>query len=56
MGKGIVAAELETLPTTLESLTPKERLDLVIKLMSFCLPKINTIGGSYDSGWNLDGE
>jgi hypothetical protein len=52
--KGIIADELEALPTTLQELPPKERIELVIKLMSFCLPKISTIGGTYDSMWNLD--
>lgn len=54
--KGIIAGELETLPATLQELPAKERLDLVIKLMPFCLPKVDSIGSNYDSGWGLDDE
>jgi hypothetical protein len=49
--KSIVAAELDALPTTLSGLSPKERLELVIKLLPFCMPKVANIGGSYDSDW-----
>lgn len=52
--KGIVAGELDALPETLKELTPKERLDLVIKLLPFCMPKIQSIGGSYDSASLID--
>ena len=51
--KGIIANELEALPETLAELPPKERLELVIKLLPFCMPKVNTISGSYDSNWNI---
>ncbi len=55
--KGIIAGELEQLPQTLGELPPKERIDLVIKLLPFCMPKVNTINGTYDTGWrNLDDE
>jgi hypothetical protein len=49
--KGIIASELEALPTTFEQLQPKGRLELLIKLLPFCMPKVNSIGGSYDSQW-----
>ncbi len=49
--KGILAAELESLPATLAELPPKERLELTIKLLSFCLPKVNAISGNYDTDW-----
>ncbi len=51
--KGIIASELEALPTTFEQLQPKERLDLLIKLLPFCMPKVNSIGGSYGSDWTI---
>jgi hypothetical protein len=54
--KGIIAAELELLPATLEGLPPKERLELLIKLLPFAMPKIDSIGGSYDSGWTNIGD
>jgi hypothetical protein len=49
--KGIIADELDALPTTLIDLPARERLDLVIKLLPFCLPKINHISGTYDRDW-----
>jgi hypothetical protein len=49
--KGIVASELESLPGTLGELPPRERLDLLIKLLPFCMPKVNQISGSYDTDW-----
>jgi hypothetical protein len=49
--KGVIAGGLEQQPQTLEGLPPKERLDLVIKLLPFCLPKVDSIGGTYDTGW-----
>ena len=57
MLKGIIAGELETLPATLETLPARERIELVIKLLPFCLPKVDSIGCTYDSNWsNLDGD
>jgi hypothetical protein len=49
--KAIVASELESLPGTLAELPPRERLDLLIKLLPFCMPKVNQISGSYDTDW-----
>ncbi len=49
--KTVVAGELELLPGTLAELPPRERLDLLIKLLPFCMPKVDSIGGTYDSGW-----
>ncbi len=47
--KGIIAGELDTLPQTFEQLPAKERLELLIKLLPYCLPKIDSINGTYDS-------
>jgi hypothetical protein len=49
--KTVVASELESLPGTLAELPPKERLELLVKLLPFCMPKVDSIGGSYDTGW-----
>ena len=46
--KQIIAAELEALPQTLAQLPGKDRVELVLKLMPFCLPKIESIEGQYD--------
>jgi hypothetical protein len=54
--KGIVAAELDGLPQTLAELPARERLELLIKLLPFCLPKVNTISGSYDRDWASAGD
>ena len=54
--KGIIASELETLPTTLEQLPAKERLEMVIKLLPFCMPKIDPINGKYDTAWDVLGD
>jgi hypothetical protein len=54
--KSIVAAELDELPQTLADLPARERLELLIKLLPFCLPKVNTISGTYDRDWASVGE
>ena len=46
--KQIIAAELEALPSTLAQLPGKDRVELVLKLMPFVLPKIESIEGQYD--------
>ena len=51
--KGIVANELDTLSDSLAQLPAKERLEVLIKLMPYCMPKIETIGGAYDDSWNM---
>ena len=48
--KAIVANELDTLSDSLAQLPAKERLDVVIRLMPYCMPKVESIGGLYDSG------
>jgi hypothetical protein len=47
--KGIIAGELDALPQTFEQLSAKERLELLIKLLPYCLPKVDSIGGNYDA-------
>ncbi len=54
--KTVVASELESLPGTLAELPPKERLELLVKLLPFCMPKVNQISGSYDSDWTMLGD
>jgi hypothetical protein len=49
--KSIISAELEVLPGTLAELPPKERIELLIKLLPFAMPKVDSIGGTYDTGW-----
>ena len=40
--------ELETIGDQLEQLEPKERLEVLIKLMPFVFPRMNTISHSMD--------
>jgi hypothetical protein len=47
--RDMIADELDALPKTLEGLTAKERLDVVIKLLPFCLPKVQSVGSNYDT-------
>lgn len=46
--KAILAGELVTLSATLDKLPDKDRLDVVLKLMPYCMPKIESINGRYD--------
>jgi hypothetical protein len=47
--RDMIAAEMDALPKTLEGLTAKERLDVVIKLLPFCLPKVQAVAANYDA-------
>ncbi len=51
--RDMIAAEMDALPKTLEGLTAKERLDVVIKLLPFCLPKVQAVNGNYDSALSV---
>ena len=46
--KQIISDELEALPATLEQLPGKDRLEAVLKLMPFVLPKVESIDCGYD--------
>ena len=46
--KAILDGELITLKATLDKLPAKDRLDVVLKLMPYCMPKIDSISGRYD--------
>lgn len=46
--KNVLYNELENIEELLESLEPKERLELVIKLIPFILPKVDRIGHTYN--------
>ena len=41
--KNIMQKENEKLPETLEALDPKERLNVVCKLMPYVFPKVETV-------------
>jgi hypothetical protein len=44
--KTIMQDEIEKLPETLEQLEPKERLNVICKLMPFVFPKVNTVSST----------
>ena len=53
--KSCIHAELEKLPKTLESLEPKERLNILVKLMPYAMPKNDSVNANYGepSVWDL---
>jgi 23S rRNA C2498 (ribose-2'-O)-methylase RlmM len=52
--KSIIAKELETLPEQLESLPAKDRIELIVKLMAYVLPKIDTVVPQWGESSNYD--
>jgi hypothetical protein len=46
--KEVLHKELETIGELLEQLEPKERLEVLIKLMPFVFPRMNTMSHSMD--------
>jgi len=41
--KSIMQKEIEKLPETLEALEPKERINILCKLMPFVFPKVESV-------------
>lgn len=52
--KTCIQDEFEKLPELLEELKPKERLELLVKLLPYALPKNNKVTASYGepSSWD----
>jgi len=50
--KNLVAKEIENLPDILEQLESREKLDLMIKILPYVLPKVNNV--KYDNGEPID--
>jgi len=53
--KELVKSELEQLPEYLNDMEPKERMDILLKLMPFVLPKVKGVNhslGEPDEFWN----
>ena len=46
--KNILFAELENIEELMESLDSKQRIELVIKLLPFILPKVETVSHTYN--------
>ena len=52
--KNVLYNELENIEELLDSLETKERLDMLIKLMPFALPKVDKIGHTYNEPFEVD--
>ncbi len=52
--KNILADEIKAIPQTLTELDPKERLELIIKLMPFAMPKVQNVNYNNGEPLNLD--
>jgi hypothetical protein len=46
--KNILFTELENIEELMESLDSKQRIELVIKLLPFILPKVETVSHTYN--------
>ena len=52
--RDLIYTEINNLPVLLEAMPPEKRIDLVIKMMPFALPKCDTISAtSYDGTFNF---
>ena len=53
--KNIIHEELEKLPDTLKEMKPEKRLDYVIKLLPYALPKSSPVSTNYGepTDWDL---
>jgi hypothetical protein len=49
--KTVMQKEIERLPETLEALDPKERINVICKLMPFIFPKIESVSMSAGEPW-----
>ena len=52
--KDVLYNELERIEELLDSLEPKERLELVIKILPFVLPKVDSISHSDNEPFEID--
>ena len=54
--KDILYQELEEIEERLDELEPKERIELILKLMPYTLPKVNSISHTTNEplDWGMD--
>jgi len=52
--KSIIQTEIEKLPITLQELEPKERLNIVCKLMPYVFPKLDAISSKEGEPFRFD--
>jgi len=48
--KAFVFSELETLPETLAALPADKRAELLVKILPFVLPKVDTVNATFGEG------
>jgi hypothetical protein len=56
--KSLMEKELQALPELMEGMEPKDRLNVICKLMPFVMPKVEAVHPTYGeptdfSSWNL---
>ncbi len=54
--KQIVANELQQLQTTIQGMEPEKRIDVILKLIPYVLPKVEPVPMSIDepfNGWGI---
>ncbi|MDG2058574.1 MAG: hypothetical protein P8J34_00270 [Flavobacteriales bacterium] len=52
--KNVLYNEFENIEAHLDSLEPKQRIELLIKLIPFILPKVDKIGHTYNEPFEMD--
>jgi DNA-binding transcriptional regulator/RsmH inhibitor MraZ len=52
--KAIVQNEIEKLPEQLETLEPKDRVQVLFKLMPYVFPKVDTVHFKEGEPWSID--
>lgn len=52
--KSFIHSEIQNLPETLKGLEPKQRLDILIRLMPYALPKNDKISATYGEPFDFD--
>tara|TARA_B100000768_G_C11204158_1_gene343071 strand:- start:282 stop:521 length:240 start_codon:yes stop_codon:yes gene_type:complete len=54
--KGVINNELQNIETLISEMTPKERLGIIIKLIPYVLPKVETVNATFGEplNWDLD--
>lgn len=52
--KNIMQKEIEKLPKTLEALEPKERINVICKLMPYVFPKVEAVHPKEGEPFTLD--
>ena len=48
--KGVIAAQIEELPDLLNEMNPKERAELIIKLLPFVVPRVENVPSTEGEG------